>query len=511
MRIEGINSGVKFADEVFEQPMLTEANYRQLFERVNHGLVLQDPNGVVLLCNERAETILGLSPHQLYGRSPLDPDWHAIHEDGLPFLGVEHPAIVALHTGQNVTDVIMGLRKPDGQLIWLSVNAYPLTYPDQAFPWSVFVSLTDVTDQIVAERERREIESRFRLIVENARELISIRDLNGNWVYVNPAIETLTGLTLTDIQQGNFLERVHPDNQHEIAQCKAGPISPFRLLNAANEWRWCEGARYPISEGSNQYRVSIVRDTTEHRQFMEQQLEYERLTFKVQKQEELMTYKNQFTSMVSHEFRNPLSSISMSAELLHLYGDRMSDSKRGATLDRITESVQRLRELLDDVLSISRAESASLEFETSALDLTALCQSLITKLQQTVRVDREIRLNVCGDPQPVEADAKLLDQAIGNLLSNAIKYSSPDTPIYLEIEFRQSQVSVKVTDLGIGIPELDKEKLFNAFYRASNVREINGTGLGLAIVKRVVDLHKGEIICNSVMGTGTSFTMTLPV
>jgi signal transduction histidine kinase len=167
--------------------------------------------------------------------------------------------------------------------------------------------------------------------------------------------------------------------------------------------------------------------------------------------------------------------------------------------------------LLDDVLSISRAESASLEFETSALDLTALCQSLITKLQQTVRVDREIRLNVCGDPQPVEADAKLLDQAIGNLLSNAIKYSSPDTPIYLEIEFRQSQVSVKVTDLGIGIPELDKEKLFNAFYRASNVREINGTGLGLAIVKRVVDLHKGEIICNSVMGTGTSFTMTLPV
>src|SRR5687768_13925279 len=104
----------------------------------------------------------------------------------------------------------------------------------------------------------------------------------------------------------------------------------------------------------------------------------------------------------------------------------------------------------------------------------------------------------------------MLEHAVGNLLSNAVKYSPPGSPIAFSLSGHGEQIRMEISDQGIGIPVEDQEHLFEPFYRAHNARQIEGTGLGLAIVKHNIEKHGGTISCQSVEGTGTTFTIDLP-
>ena len=108
-------------------------------------------------------------------------------------------------------------------------------------------------------------------------------------------------------------------------------------------------------------------------------------------------------------------------------------------------------------------------------------------------------------------DEKLLRQILENLLTNALKYSPSGSPIEFTLSYSTAQAVFQIRDQGIGIPEEDRQRLFEAFHRATNVGTIAGTGLGLAIVKKCVDLHKGQIVLESEVGVGTTFTITLPI
>ena len=226
---------------------------------------------------------------------------------------------------------------------------------------------------------------------------------------------------------------------------------------------------------------------------------------------ELVGLKTRFVSLVSHEFRTPLGIIMSAGELLKNYRDRLTEENKRELFDDILGSTRRMSALMEQVLLLGRVDAGKVAARPVPLDLVALLEKLCDE-QRSASGDRcPIRLEKDGDLAGASADAGLLRHVLTNFVSNAVKYSAAGAEVRL-IARRSGDAAVfEVRDQGIGIPEADQARLFEAFHRASNVGEIPGSGLGLLIVKRCVDLHDGHIQVRSRPGEGTVFTVELPL
>ncbi|HEX9181886.1 MAG TPA: PAS domain S-box protein [Burkholderiales bacterium] len=235
----------------------------------------------------------------------------------------------------------------------------------------------------------------------------------------------------------------------------------------------------------------------------------------LERQRELNTLKSRFVSMTSHEFRTPLSAILSSAQLLKLYGGRLPAPEREGLLAGIEASVKRMAQMLDDILTIGRADAGMLEFQPADVDVRAVCQSVTEEARAATRADHgdrhRIELQMDGVPQRAVIDERLLRQILGNLLSNAVKYSPAGGLVGLAVRADGTNLDFQVSDEGIGLEEEDVPRLFETFFRASNTGNIPGTGLGLAIVKRATELHGGTVAAQRRPGGGTCFRVTIPL
>lgn len=288
------------------------------------------------------------------------------------------------------------------------------------------------------------------------------------------------------------------------------------------EYQWSKGgkksyleARLAVSDSDE--IVAIIRDITERKKAEDN------LQESLKREKELGELKSRFISTASHEFRTPLTAILGSAELLRYYSHNWSEEKKHLHFERISSRIQHMTQLLDDVLLVGKAESKKMEFQPNPINLIKFCQGLVEELQLSVGRNHSIlfkspglscdRKNeaVSNPYTSAVLDEKLLQHILSNLLSNAIKYSPIGSTIQFILTCHNHEVIFQIQDRGIGIPDQDKLRLFEAFYRASNVGDAPGTGLGLVIVKNAVDLHGGEIMVNSQVGVGTTFTVTLPL
>lgn len=250
--------------------------------------------------------------------------------------------------------------------------------------------------------------------------------------------------------------------------------------------------------------VCNVRDITLHKR-METQL---RQT--LEQEMALNELKTRYVSMAAHDLRNPLAVIRSSVDLIRQYGDRLSDEQTQEKYDRIYNSIQIMVDMLDDILLLEKVEAGKLSFNPAPMDIIALCEKIIEDTSHAIGAAQHITFDVQGECGAVSVDAKLLRHVLGNLLSNAIKYSPDDSTVSLTIRCAEDHIVFQVEDQGIGIPDVDQARLFEAFHRASNAKSIPGTGLGLAIVKQSVEVHGGTINFESHVGVGTTFTVTLP-
>ncbi|QSJ20154.1 hybrid sensor histidine kinase/response regulator [Nostoc sp. UHCC 0702] len=235
-------------------------------------------------------------------------------------------------------------------------------------------------------------------------------------------------------------------------------------------------------------------------------------TAELVKAKELNQFKSEFVSMLSHDIRNPLNTILLAAGLLQSSDEKLSKEKKHVHIQIIRSAIKNMAQMLDEVSLIGKADSGKLQFELCALDLERLCHLLVEEAQLTVR---EKQLTVVftsfGEFSKGLWDESLLRHILGNLLGNAIKYSPPGGKVEFELIGQGNTITFRIQDWGIGISENDQKQLFQPFHRGENVGRIPGTGLGLAIVKKCVEAHGGEILVNSEVGVGTTFTVTLPV
>src|ERR1044071_5360108 len=225
---------------------------------------------------------------------------------------------------------------------------------------------------------------------------------------------------------------------------------------------------------------------------------------------ELGELRSRFVSMVSHEFRTPLGVILSAAENLDGYFDRLNPEQRRTQLDHVIQTTRQMAKVMENVLLLGRAEAGKIEFKPEALDLQKFCEGLGHQVQSSTNGKCPIQFRAGAVPAAV-GDENLLRHILNNLLTNAVKYSAEGESVEFKVERLNGEAIFQIQDHGIGIPQADQKLLFGPFHRGRNATHLPGTGLGLVIVKRCVDLHGGQIACESAEGKGTTFVVRLPL
>ncbi|NEP00214.1 MAG: PAS domain S-box protein [Symploca sp. SIO2E9] len=378
----------------------------------------------------------------------------------------------------------------------------------------------------IAERQQMEAALRqerdlMNWLLENSPAGMVVINHQGKIIFANKRAEEILGLTRAEI-----INRTYNDPTWGSTTLDGSPLSeeqyPFRRILVAAEPIYdmrhaiqCSNGEQvllsisgaPLFDTSGQVdRILFTLDNITERQQLEAGLRKA-----LEEEKELNQLKSNFISIVSHEFRTPMTSIKMSADLLKRYGQRASDEKRNQHLLRIEKSINYMTQLIEDVITISRTEAGVLQFRPETLDLVQFCQELITDLQTSTLKQHKLVFTSQYDCCLAQMDENLLRLIFLNLLSNAIKYSPEGGEVIFSLTCSEDVAVFLVQDSGIGIPPTDQQRLFESFQRASNVGNIPGTGIGLAVVKKAVDLHSGQITLKSEVGLGTTFTICLPI
>ncbi len=203
--------------------------------------------------------------------------------------------------------------------------------------------------------------------------------------------------------------------------------------------------------------------------------------------------------------------IQSSAEIMDDYLDQLEPAERKDHLQSIRKNTRRMAGLMEEVLLIGSFDAGKMEFKPALLELRTFVRRLVDEVLSATDRRCPIEFLFAEMPGKIQADERLLRHIFTNLLTNAVKYSDAGRVVRFEIARAGADIVCTIRDQGIGIPEADREWLFNAFHRGRNVGDRPGTGLGLVIVKRCVDLHGGKIKVDSKLGEGTSVTVRLPI
>lgn len=233
------------------------------------------------------------------------------------------------------------------------------------------------------------------------------------------------------------------------------------------------------------------------------------LIFNVTERENAEQMRREFTANVSHELKTPLHTISGYAELMKAGIVKQDDVPSFAS--KIYTEAQRLSQLVEDILNLSHLDEGAEGMTRTIVDLYALCESTIRSLEaEAQNADVEVKLK--GMPVVIDGIPQLLGSIIYNLCDNAIKYNKKGGKVEVTVENKDTEAVVKVEDTGIGIPVEHLGRIFERFYRVdkSHSKEVGGTGLGLSIVKHAVKIHDAKVDVESVVGEGTTITVTFP-
>lgn len=335
---------------------------------------------------------------------------------------------------------------------------------------------------------------------------ILLVDRNRRIERMNPALEHLTGWKFSQAERLRCEDIFGCRREGKLA---CGDICPFEKVfdsgkplfeHAFQAVRsdggvvWIAGAYAPVQTDNERvaFGVGSLRDVT--------------------RSKEVEQLQHDFVSIVSHELRGPLTAIKGFVKTLMLKSDQLPPETRAEFLGTINEQADRLNQLVEDLLNVSRIESRRLRMKFGDIDLEALTRKLVDQFRVKWH-GREVVIDASPTLPLVKGDPSKVDEILINLIDNAIKYSPDGGPAKVSIYETEDRVEIAVEDSGIGISPEDAAKLFEKFHRIATpqTRDIGGTGLGLYIVKSLVEAHGGTIHMTSAPDVGTTFTVSLPI
>lgn len=364
-----------------------------------------------------------------------------------------------------------------------------------------------------SEALRREEESYFRQIAENINEALWLASADQQHpFFVNPAYERIWGQNAQAIYANvtSFLNAIHPNDRERVLnllpkQAEGTYDIEYRVIRPDGSMRWVRDRAFPIYDNTGKvYRIAgIMEDITDRKQSEKQQLD-------LMIEREKLKFLKDFIGEVTHDLKNPLSSINLRVHYLSKTDD---PDKRQLYLQELTELTNRMNHMIEDLLILARLESVH-ETTLMRVDIGQLLNEIYNRLRPLYdEKGVDLVYHSVDNPLIVLGDGEDLGRSFENLLDNALHYTPVGGKVDINVLHDANQVIIQVRDTGIGIPPEDLPNLFKRFFRARNAREVDpaGTGIGLAIVKRVIEQHQGKVEVNSQLGEGTIFTVQLPL
>lgn len=479
---------------------------------IQAGISIADarlPDLPLIYINDGFEKITGYKAREVVGRSCRFLQGAERDQEALETLRG------ALKEGRACDVRLLNFRK-DGSPFWNELHVSPVYNEDNVLTHFVGIQI-DVTDRVEARRRIEESERRYRTLADSVDDIIMRRHRCGKIFFLSPSVQRNLGYAVGDLLETNFLDLIHPEDRlHFSQQTKdlnndhLSTTLTYRVQAASGEYRWIESRETLLRSVDEQVAdeiVSVGRDVT-----LRQRAEDE-VRRSLERERELGQLKSRFIQMVSHEFRTPMTAIRASSAFLRQWGECLDEEKRQRHFDNIERSLARMNRMIDDVLFISRNETRRIEFAPECIFPACVTQHMIDDLDplfpgRNVDFSTDLPDDAC-----FQIDPNLFRHFFQNLLSNAFKYSPPNTPVEVRLTHDADTNTLvwTVRDHGIGIPEEERETLFEPFVRCRNTGSINGTGLGLNIAKRSIELHGGTIHFTSTLGQGTEFVVRLPV
>ena len=349
-------------------------------------------------------------------------------------------------------------------------------------------------NQIISER------AKTRAVIKNIADGVIVADPKGKIIMLNAAIEEWFQIDERQVI-GRPLEQVIPnkhleDLMHEMAE-------ELELRSFTREFSIkLPGQR---KESFFQARSSWVNDHDGHK------IAAVTILRDITREKEVDRMKTELVSLVAHELRSPLTSISGFAELL--LDTPLNDESIHEYSKIIKQESDRLSDLVNKFLDLTRIEAGRMDFHPQLLSLNELIEGILYIASSHAQSkDIKLDVNLHEEMNPVLMDPKLMSEVILNLLSNAIKYSPPKTKIALNVREEANATIIEVIDQGYGIPEKYQGRIFDKFFRVKDEasQDEKGTGLGLSLVKEIVELHRGTIFVESEVGKGSTFRVILP-
>ncbi|NNE32447.1 MAG: PAS domain S-box protein [Winogradskyella sp.] len=485
-----------------------------LLDSISEGVVVVDQQQIIVEVNNAAELMFGYNEDELSGK-PLNilipTNYHAKHKTHVNNFVKENRQRRMGH-GRD----IFGAKK-DGSTFPIEASLNPFRIYGNNY---IMALVIDITERKKLEQEKTHLakivlESLNEVYVFDAKTLKFINANHGAQKNIGYSLDELNTMTPLDIKP-NYTEAQFRKELEKLEDNHIEKID-FETVHKRKS-----GSTYPVSVhlqrsqlGDKEVYVAIVIDITEQKNYTKKlektvEVRTEELKTALAAEKELNDLKTKFLSMVSHEFKTPLSGILTSTMLLSKYKLTEQQDKREKHIKTITDKVQYLNTILNDFLSVEKLEKGKINYKFSTFKLSKVLNEVIYNANMILKEGQQINYPEHIDDISIHQDEKIVELALSNIIYNAIKYSSENTSINIEISQNDDTTIFKVKDNGIGIPKNDQKNIFNRYFRAENAVLMQGTGIGLNIVKDHLENLNGKISFKSKENEGSTFVIELP-
>ncbi|TGV04338.1 PAS domain-containing sensor histidine kinase [Flavivirga rizhaonensis] len=424
----------------------------------------------------------------------------------------------AIKNGESCQATLRNYKK-DGTMFWNDLYVFPITNTSGMVTNFIGIQ-NDVTLRKNSEEERNHLATIFN---ESLNEIYVFDVDTLKFINVNYGAQKNIGYSLEELKNMTPLDIKPNDNRAKFRKTidvllnKNVEKVEFETVHQRKD-----GTEYPVEVhlqlsnlGEKEVFVAIILDITERKNYttkLENKVEErtQRLKIALSKEKELNELKTNFLSLVSHEFKTPLSGILTSSQLLSKYQLTKHQEKRDKHIKTITDKVHFLNNILNDFLSVEKLETGKVNYKFSHFKLSKVVNEVVYNANMLLKEGQQIKYPKNIDEMSLYQDEKIIQLIFSNLLHNAIKYSPERTVIDLHIKQDSTFTTLKVKDKGIGIPEKNQKSIFERYFRAENVINTQGTGIGLNIAKNHLENLGGTIYFESEEHVGSTFTITFP-
>jgi PAS domain S-box-containing protein len=484
-------------------------------QSANNGIIITDAlkhDNPVIYFNSAFQNLTGYSDAEilnhncrfLQGKDRVQPQLEKLRE--------------AIKKGESCQATLRNYKK-DGTMFWNDLYVFPITNPYGAVTNFIGIQ-NDVTLRIQAEAERHHLAT----ILEESLNEIHVFDADTlKFINVNYGARKNLGYTMEELFHMTPIDITPYKNETELRSLIDVLLNKnIEKLEVETEQIRKNGTSYPVEvhlqlskRGDKDVFIAIILDITERKNYtskLESKVEErtKQLQIALIKEKELNELKTRFLSLVSHEFKTPLSGILTSSQLLSKYKLEEQQEKRDKHIKTITDKVYYLNNILNDFLSIEKLETGKVIYKFSDFKLSKILNEVVYNSNMLLKEGQKIKYPENIDDLSLYQDEKTIQLILSNLLHNAIKYSPEDSVIDIQIKQDEKFTTATIKDNGIGIPKADQKNIFERYFRAQNVINTQGTGIGLNIAKDHLENLGGSISFISKENEGTTFTVIIP-